>query len=87
MATSSVMYFQDSVIKCERKRCNRSACNKNNKNRLNGLTTTHHDLNNECCSNQCRRARRHPNLRKSSKSETQRERNKRQQKASSNSIS
>lgn len=84
--------FQDSVIKCDRKRCVRSACNKNAaRNRANGFTPAqqHHELNgssngnDECCSAQCRRARRHQNQ----KQRMHRDRNDRPHKSSAHSKS
>lgn len=56
--------FQDSVITCDRQRCARSACSNrlSTRKRLNGLTPSQHQTSSEdCCSAQCRRARRHQN--------------------------
>lgn len=64
----NLLFSQDSVIKCDRKRCARSTCNKNvAKNRQNALTSSQQQQTNgnqshdDCCSAQCRRARRHQN--------------------------
>lgn len=79
--------FQNSSIKCDRKRCVRSACNKNvTKNRLNGITSAlTNDTSNsdECCLSKCRRARRHQNQ----KNRTQQGKNNKQQQMPGNSKS
>lgn len=66
---------QDTNITCDRKRCTRSICNNRISGKRRGITNAQNHEIDECCSNQCRRSRRHQNQKRYHRENSERQSN------------
>ncbi|KAJ6637065.1 Dorsal-ventral patterning protein Sog [Pseudolycoriella hygida] len=66
---------KDTNITCDRKRCTRSICNNRLSGKRRGMTNAQNHEIDECCSNQCRRSRRHQNQKRYHRDNSERQSN------------